>query len=138
MKAILIILATLAGACAATASTSEQQEGTAMTLPEDGQQGISPYAVGIILAAALGGGGYVCGRKHNVQISPQPFLVDIKKEFVSRAEFEQHKKSNSDEQRHLHQRIDALAPSVAEMRGELRGVSENTRHILQLLLNKDQ
>ena len=136
-NALIIIAMALASAWAAEDASmdpSKRSEAEA----EAGQQGVSPYAVGIILAAALGGGGYVCGRKQNVQISPQPLNVDIKKEFVTRAEFEQHKKSNSDEQRHLHQRIDALAPSVAEMRGELRGVSENTRHILQLLLNKDQ
>lgn len=147
MKAVIISLALLGAVCAGAEdfdfagvlpqASRGAAEGGSAAAGEEKPEGISPYAVGIILAAALGGGGYVCGRKHNVQISPQPLAVEMKKEFVTRADFDRYRASQSDELRHLHGRIDNLTPVVSEIKGNVQRIANTQDTILKLLLKQE-
>lgn len=64
------LLCTLAAPATAQAPADPAQPAAADTAP-----GISPYIVGTIIAGALGGTGYLAGRKHTVSVDPQPLAV---------------------------------------------------------------
>lgn len=131
MKAILIILATLAGACAATAAEEAPLEEACK------ETGLPPAVVGAIVAGALGGG-YMYGRKHKIEVEPQPLAVEMKKEFVGRDEFDSYRRSNGDELRHLHGRIDNLTPVVSEIKGNVQRIANTQDTILKLLLKNNE
>lgn len=103
---------------------------------EAGSGGISPSEVGGIVAAVvvslLTGG--VLGRKSAVRIEPSPLTVEVSQSFVTRGEFETFRAKVAEDCGHLHGRIDALAPTVAEIKGKLEHISATQTTILKLLL----
>lgn len=141
MKPVFVIVASLllclccevrAQDAAPTASQPNEQNA-------DGG-GISPFAVGCIIAGLLGagGGGVALGRKSAVHIEPSPLSVDITQQMLPREDFEKYRAEQAKEMSNVHARIDRLAPSVAEIKGRLDHISTTQTTILQLLLKGKQ
>ena len=113
-------------------------DGTAMWATPDPHEdsGLTWYQVMGILALCGGtcGGGFLWGKSRNVKIEPQPLTVEMKRDFVTREEFEKHRTSIGDQLVRTHKRIDELARPVAEMSGTLDRVAKTQDTILELLM----
>lgn len=123
LKSFLIAAALL---CLATAASAEEEAPLESACKESG---LPPAVVGAIVAGALGGG-YMYGRKHKIEVDPQPLLIELKKDFVQRSELENVRSNLTIETRKLHQRIDQLGPVVGEIRGELKTIAATQQKIL--------
>ena len=123
LKSFLIAAALL---CLATEASAEDEAPLESACKESG---LPPAVVGAIVAGALGGG-YMYGRKHKIEVDPQPLLIELKKDFVQRSELENVRSNLTIETRKLHQRIDQLGPVVGEIRGELKTIAATQQKIL--------
>lgn len=98
--------------------------------------------IGSILGGSvLGGGGvWMCRR---TTIDPQPLAVTLEKDFATREELTALSKKVDNlsgkldtETGKLSGRIDNMNTNLAEIKGELKGISANQSKILDILLNK--
>lgn len=95
--AVFVLLACSGLACGAEAEVAEAAADGVNWIPV-------VYAVG---GSAVGGSGmWLFNKLHRVRIEPQPLEVQLKQEFVTRAEF----KSLTD-------RVDSITSSLAELKG---------------------
>lgn len=145
-------------------------DGTALVPPApEADSGLTWQQVGgiVLLCSACGGGGAFLGRRtrSSVRLEQQPLKVELRRDFVSRTEFDNFcarnskdlnalrasmekaatredldnlRTQNNKELRDLHARVDNIAPAVAEVRGELKRIASTQETILRLLLNGKQ
>lgn len=116
-------------------------DGTALVPPApEADSGLTWQQVaGIVaLCTACGGGGALWQRSRQVRIEPQPLAVELRRDFLSREEFDHFRAQNNKELRDIHARVDTIAPAVAEVRGELKRIASTQETILNLLLNGKQ
>ena len=108
--------------------------------PPDGREdsGLTWYQVAGVLAL-LGGGGALgwtgCKKMQAIRLEPQPLEVQMSKDYVTRSEFEEYRKQVASDIERVHQRLDAVMPAVAEIKGELKQIAQKQTQILNLLLN---
>lgn len=115
---------------------SRASRGETPALDED--SGLTWYQVAGVLAL-LGGGGALgwtgCRKMQAIRLEPQPLEVQMSKDYVTRSEFEEYRKQVSSDIERVHQRLDAVMPAVAEIKGELKQIAQKQTQILNLLLN---
>ena len=95
----------------------------------------------ILLLTACGGTGTLCwqGSKklHTMtRIEPQPLEVKQSAEYVTKHEFEIYKGEVAKNFDRVHQRLDAVMPAVAEIKGEMHRMAVVQEKILGLFLNR--
>lgn len=88
----------------------------------------------LIGGGVLGGGGVWMSRK--TTIDPQPLGVAIQKEFATKTELADLARKLDSETNKLSGRIDNMNTALSEIKGELKGISNNQSKILDLLLQK--
>lgn len=85
--------------------------------------GISPEAVGQMLATlvgagVIGGGGYAMGKARRVTLSPDPLNVRNAPEYASKAEVVEIKQQHKEEISDLHARLTAITIKLNELAGQ--------------------
>lgn len=88
----------------------------------------------IIGGAGLGGGGVWMCRK--TTIDPQPLAVSLEKEFATKAELDELNRKLDRETGKLSSRIDSMNTTLAEIKGELKGISSNLDKILGTIIKQ--
>lgn len=58
------------------------------------------------------------------------------KEYVTRGEFEEYRQVVDKDFERVHTRLDALAPAIAEIKGELKHVAQKQTQILGILMEE--
>lgn len=138
MKRLAASLVALVFALAAMAA-EEEADAASMppTPPSDEPSGLTWGQVWGLLAgigAGAGGGAWLT-RRTIARIDPQPLEVTAHKEYVTRSEFDEYRKVVNKDFERVHNRLDSLAPAVAEIRGELKHISQTQKQILGLLMD---
>ncbi|MGN0867948.1 MAG: hypothetical protein ACI4O9_00275 [Akkermansia sp.] len=145
MKTIFPVIACVmlcigsAWADADTGSLSTRGDGTALWAPpqQDEDSGLTwKQVMGIVLlCGGACGGGVLWQRARQVHIEPQPLEVQLRKDYVTRCEFDDYRKQVGDDFERVHNRLDMVMPAVAEIKGEIKHIAQTQTQILNLLLN---
>lgn len=88
----------------------------------------------ILGGGVIGGGGVWISRKTTIE--PQPLAVAIEKDFATKKELGDLARKLDEETNKLSGRIDNMNTNLAEIKGELKGISANQSKILDILLDK--
>lgn len=129
LKSFLIAAALV---CLAVEASAEEEAPLESACKESG---LPPAVVGAIVAGALGGG-YMYGRKHKIEVDPQPLLVEMRKDFATRQELESVRADMNTELRKVHARIDDIGPTLGEMKGKLDTIAMTQQKILDKFINR--
>ena len=93
-----------------------------------------------MVASLLGGGTALgwqgCKKMHAIRVEPQPLEVKQSAEYVTKHEFENYKGEVAKNFDRVHQRLDAVMPAVAEIKGEMHRMAVVQEKILGLFLNR--
>lgn len=123
----------------AAAPATAAPSASAPAAAADAPSGLTWAQVALLLTAC-GGSGALCwqGSKklHSMRLEPQPLEVKAHKEYVTRGEFDGYRQQVSDDFNRVHLRLDALAPAIAEIKGELKHVAQKQTQILGILMEE--
>ncbi len=132
--------------CAACACMCMAADSSAASTAQPGGQDMNAdsglsWGQVILLLTACGGTGTLCwqGSKklHTMtRIEPQPLEVKQSAEYVTKHEFESYKGEVAKNFDRVHQRLDAVMPAVAEIKGEMHRMAVVQEKILGLFLNR--
>lgn len=131
--------------CAACACMCMAADSSAASTAQPGGQdmnadsGLTWYQV-LMVASLLGGGTALgwqgCKKMHAIRVEPQPLEVKQSAEYVTKHEFESYKDEVAKNFDRVHQRLDAVMPAVAEIKGEMHRMAVVQEKILELFLNR--
>lgn len=131
--------------CAACACMCMAADSSAASTAQPGGQdmnadsGLTWYQV-LMVASLLGGGTALgwqgCKKMHAIRVEPQPLEVKQSAEYVTKREFESYKGEVAKNFDRVHQRLDAVMPAVAEIKGEMHRMAVVQEKILGLFLNR--
>lgn len=131
--------------CAACACMCMAADSSAASTAQPGGQdmnadsGLTWYQV-LMVASLLGGGTALgwqgCKKMNAIRVEPQPLEVKQSAEYVSKREFEAYKGEVAKNFDRVHQRLDAVMPAVAEIKGEMHRMAVVQEKILGLFLNR--
>ena len=131
--------------CAACACMCMAADSSAASTAQPGGQdmnadsGLTWYQV-LMVASLLGGGTALgwqgCKKMHAIRVEPQPLEVKQSAEYVTKREFESYKDEVAKNFDRVHQRLDAVMPAVAEIKGEMHRMAVVQEKILGLFLNR--
>lgn len=131
--------------CAACACMCMAADSSAASTAQPGGQdmnadsGLTWYQV-LMVASLLGGGTALgwqgCKKMHAIRVEPQPLEVKQSAEYVTKHEFESYKDEVAKNFDRVHQRLDAVMPAVAEIKGEMHRMAVVQEKILGLFLNR--
>lgn len=131
------LAASIALGCLLASASAGEEAASPMAAPAaDAPSGLTWGQVWGLLAGIIGGGagGAWLTRRTIARIDPQPLEVTAAKEYVTRGEFDEYRKLVSEDFNRVHTRLDALAPAVAEIKGELKHIAQTQKQIIGLLM----
>lgn len=135
MIVVCAVCACMCMAADSSAASTAQPGGQDM----NADSGLTWYQV-LMVASLLGGGTALgwqgCKKMNAIRVEPQPLEVKQSAEYVTKREFESYKGEVAKNFDRVHQRLDAVMPAVAEIKGEMHRMAVVQEKILGLFLNR--